>query len=139
MDRIADIEWIFARAARVLVEHGEVVGLEFEEGGYVSLPRLVVTTGTFLNGLIHIGEEQLPAGRAGEPPSRDLAESLKSLGFAWGRLKTGTPPRLDRREHRFRRVTFAQGRFIARARAMLPDTVLVHDVDASNARRSIAI
>ena len=57
---------------------------------------LVVTTGTFLNGLIHIGPEQHPAGRAGEPPSRDLAESLKSFGFEWGRLKTGTPPRLDR-------------------------------------------
>jgi tRNA uridine 5-carboxymethylaminomethyl modification enzyme len=57
----------------------------------------VVTTGTFLNGLIHIGREQRPAGRAGEPPSKDLAESLKSFGFEWGRLKTGTPPRLARR------------------------------------------
>src|SRR5207245_2510354 len=52
--------------------------------------------GTFLNGLIHIGPEQHAAGRAGEPPSRELAESLKSFGFEWGRLKTGTPPRLDR-------------------------------------------
>ena len=57
---------------------------------------LVVTTGTFLNGLIHIGPEQQPAGRVGEPPSSELAESLKSIGFEWGRLKTGTPPRLDR-------------------------------------------
>ena len=56
----------------------------------------MVTTGTFLNGLIHIGPEQHPPGRAGEPPSRELAESLKSFGFEWGRLKTGTPPRLDR-------------------------------------------
>jgi tRNA uridine 5-carboxymethylaminomethyl modification enzyme len=57
----------------------------------------VVTTGTFLNGLIHVGREQRPAGRAGEPPSRDLAASLKSFRFQWGRLKTGTPPRLARR------------------------------------------
>src|SRR5262249_43044171 len=56
----------------------------------------VVTTGTFLNGLIHIGREQHPAGRADEPPSRELAESLKSFGFEYGRLKTGTPPRLAR-------------------------------------------
>src|SRR5262249_34836054 len=53
-------------------------------------------TGTFRHGLIHIGPEQRPAGRVGEPPSHDLAESLKGLGFEWGRLKTGTPPRLDR-------------------------------------------
>ena len=73
-----------------------------EDGDAYACRALVVTTGTFLNGLIHIGPEQHPAGRAGEPPSRDLAESLKSFGFEWGRLKTGTPPRLDRDEHRFR-------------------------------------
>ena len=55
---------------------------------------LVITTGTFLNGLIHVGPDQRPAGRAGEPPSQALAESMKSFGFCWGRLKTGTPPRL---------------------------------------------
>lgn len=55
-----------------------------------------MTTGTFLNGLIHVGPEQRPAGRHGEPPSRELAESVKSFGFAGGRLKTGTPPRLHR-------------------------------------------
>jgi tRNA uridine 5-carboxymethylaminomethyl modification enzyme len=58
---------------------------------------LVVTTGTFLNGLVHIGQEQHPAGRAGEPPTRALADSLKDLGFEMGRLKTGTPPRLSAR------------------------------------------
>ena len=73
-----------------------VVGLAIEDGDAYACGALVVTTGTFLNGLIHIGPEQRPAGRAGEPPSRELAESLKSFGFEWGRLKTGTPPRLDR-------------------------------------------
>ena len=62
-----------------------------------------MTTGTFLNGLVHVGREQRPAGRANEPPSRELAESLKSFGFTWGRLKTGTPPRLDRRSIDFDR------------------------------------
>jgi len=109
------IHWIFARAARVLVDGGRVAGLEFEEGGACGCRALVITTGTFLNGLVHIGEEQLPAGRAGEPPSRDLAESLKSFGFTWGRLKTGTPPRLDRSSIDFdrcvrdRRFTLAPG------------------------------
>src|SRR5205085_11578121 len=72
---------------------------------------LVIPTRTFLNGLIHIGPEQHPAGRAGEPPSRDLAESLKSFGFEWGRLKTGTPPRLDRESIDFDRHV-ATGAFI---------------------------
>jgi tRNA uridine 5-carboxymethylaminomethyl modification enzyme len=90
------IEWLIGRAGRVLVQAGRVVGLAMEDGDTYGCGALVVTTGTFLNGLIHIGEEQHPAGRAGEPPSRDLAESLKAVGFDWGRLKTGTPPRLDR-------------------------------------------
>ena len=109
LDRFS-IRWVFARAARVLVEGGRVVGLEFEEGGACGCRALVITTGTFLNGLIHVGDEQLPAGRAGEPPSRDLAESLKSFGFTWGRLKTGTPPRLDRSSIDFDRCV-RDGRF----------------------------
>lgn len=91
------IEWVIGRAGRVLVSGGDVVGLALEEGCELGCDALVITTGTFLNGLIHIGREQRPAGRAGEPPSRELAESLKALGFQWGRLKTGTPPRLARR------------------------------------------
>ena len=67
-----------------------------EDGDSYRCASLVVTTGTFLNGLIHIGPERVSAGRAGEPPSHELAESLKGLGFEYGRLKTGTPPRLDR-------------------------------------------
>ena len=91
-----NIEWLLGRAGKVLVEHGRVVGLTFEDGDSVRCRSLVVTTGTFLNGLVHIGPEQRPSGRAGEPPSVALAESLKSLGLEHGRLKTGTPPRLDR-------------------------------------------
>ena len=91
-----NIRWIFGRAGRLLVEHGRIVGLALEDGPRYACRAVVMTTGTFLNGLIHIGPEQRPAGRAGEPPSRDLAESLKSFGFTWGRLKTGTPPRLHK-------------------------------------------
>ncbi len=91
-----NIDWLFGRAGRILVDNGRVVGLALEDGPSYACRALVMTTGTFLNGLIHIGPEQRPAGRAGEPPSNDLADSLKSFGFVWGRLKTGTPPRLDR-------------------------------------------
>jgi tRNA uridine 5-carboxymethylaminomethyl modification enzyme len=96
LDAEPNIEWLIAKAGRILVEHGRVVGLAAEDGDCYACRAIVVTTGTFLNGLIHIGPEQHAAGRAGEPPSNDLAESLKSFGFEWGRLKTGTPPRLDR-------------------------------------------
>jgi tRNA uridine 5-carboxymethylaminomethyl modification enzyme len=92
-----NITWLFRRAGRVLAESGRVTGLEFEEGDRLSCGALVITTGTFLNGLVHIGVEQQPSGRSGEPPSRALADSLHSFGFTIGRLKTGTPPRLHRR------------------------------------------
>lgn len=92
-----NITWIFGKAGRLLIEHGRVAGLAMEEGDTHHARAVVVTTGTFLNGLIHVGPEQRPAGRHGEPPSRDLAESIRSIGFEMGRLKTGTPPRLDRR------------------------------------------
>ena len=112
LDREPNIEWIIGRAGRVIIEHDRVTGLAMEEGDVITCDALVVTTGTFLNGLIHIGPEQHPAGRAGEPPSRELAVSLKSCGFAWGRLKTGTPPRLDRDSIAFDRCV-ADGTFHA--------------------------
>jgi tRNA uridine 5-carboxymethylaminomethyl modification enzyme len=90
------IEWIEGRAGSVLTEAGRVSGLVLEDGRRFRCRALVVTTGTFLNGLVHVGREQRPSGRAGEPPSVDLAESLRGFGFTMGRLKTGTPPRLDR-------------------------------------------
>jgi len=98
-----NLSWIIGKAGRILVEGGRVRGIAMEDGDEFRCDALVVTTGTFLNGLIHVGTDQRPAGRAGEPPSRDLAESLKSCGFTWGRLKTGTPPRLHRRSIDFSR------------------------------------
>jgi tRNA uridine 5-carboxymethylaminomethyl modification enzyme len=98
-----NIEWIFQRAGEILVKGGRVVGLSMEDGDRFDCRALIVTTGTFLNGLIHVGEEQRPAGRHGEPPSRALSESIRSRGFSMGRLKTGTPPRLHRNSIDFER------------------------------------
>ena len=92
-----NIVWVEARAGRILVDGHRVVGLELEDGGHLSCQSLIITTGTFLNGLVHVGRDQRPSGRHGEPPSRALAESIRGLGFSMGRLKTGTPPRLHRR------------------------------------------
>jgi tRNA uridine 5-carboxymethylaminomethyl modification enzyme len=91
-----NISWIVGKAGRVLTDHGRVAGLALEDGDSYACRALVITTGTFLRGLMHVGAEQTPGGRIGEPPSHDLAESVKAFGFEWGRLKTGTPPRLDR-------------------------------------------
>jgi tRNA uridine 5-carboxymethylaminomethyl modification enzyme len=72
-------------------------GVILRDGRRVSADAVVITTGTFLNGLIHCGEQQIPAGRSGEPPAQMLGESLRRIGFRVVRLKTGTPPRLDGR------------------------------------------
>jgi tRNA uridine 5-carboxymethylaminomethyl modification enzyme len=93
---LPNVQWIYGKAERILADGDAVRAVVLEGGETVTCRTLVVTTGTFLNGLVHVGSEQRPAGRAGEPPSRELAESLKNFGFRHGRLKTGTPPRLDR-------------------------------------------
>ena len=74
-----------------------VVGIKLRDGRTVRAGAVVITTGTFLNGVIHCGEQQYPAGRSGEPPAVLLEEALKGLGMRGCRLKTGTPPRLDGR------------------------------------------
>ena len=81
----------------LIVENNTVVGVELQDTRRFGAKSIVVATGTFLNGKIHTGRKNYSAGRAGEPASIELAEGLKNLGFPVGRLKTGTPPRLDGR------------------------------------------
>ena len=80
-----------------IIHKGHVRGVELQDTRRLRADAVIVATGTFLNGLIHTGRRTYTAGRAGEPASIELAESLKRLGFPVGRLKTGTPPRLDGR------------------------------------------
>ena len=79
----------------LLDKSGAVAGLRLGDGREIAADGVVLTTGTFLGGLIHIGAEKIAAGRVGEAPSRGLSQTLRRAGFALGRLKTGTPPRLD--------------------------------------------
>jgi len=90
------LQVVEAAVTGLLIEHGGCVGVR-SGAGELRAAAVVLTTGTFLNGLIHRGREQLPAGRWGEPPARGLSEDLLALGLPLGRLKTGTPPRLDGR------------------------------------------
>ncbi|HWD14831.1 tRNA uridine-5-carboxymethylaminomethyl(34) synthesis enzyme MnmG [Pseudochrobactrum sp. sp1633] len=82
-------------AADILVENGTVKAVQLMDGTVINCASVVLTSGTFLNGLIHIGEKTIPAGRMGEKPALGLSERLIGLGFALGRLKTGTPCRID--------------------------------------------
>ena len=84
-------------------------GIRLRDGRTVAAAAVIITTGTFLNGLIHCGEQQYPAGRSGEPPAVLLGEALKRLGLRGCRLKTGTPPRLDGRSIEWSRFQLQPG------------------------------
>jgi tRNA uridine 5-carboxymethylaminomethyl modification enzyme len=86
---------IEGEADELIVSNGRVVGIRLGDGRELSAGAVVITTGTFLRGLIHLGEKNWPAGRVGEAPAMGLSASFEKVGFTLGRLKTGTPPRLD--------------------------------------------
>ena len=89
---------------KFIFNNNEINGFLTSKGNKVSCNKLILTTGTFLNGLIHIGDERTPAGRFNEKPSTGLSEQLKKYNFKIGRLKTGTPPRLDSRTINFKKL-----------------------------------
>ena len=90
-----NVELLAAAVEDLIVADGVVVGVETADGTALRCGAVVLTTGTFLRGVIHIGEEKIPAGRAGDAPSLGLGATLERHDFRLGRLKTGTPPRLD--------------------------------------------
>ncbi|HEV7634454.1 MAG TPA: tRNA uridine-5-carboxymethylaminomethyl(34) synthesis enzyme MnmG, partial [Bradyrhizobium sp.] len=86
---------IEGEADELRIENGRVTGIRLADGREIAAGAVVITTGTFLRGLIHLGEKNWPAGRVGEAPALGLSKSFEQAGFTLGRLKTGTPPRLD--------------------------------------------
>jgi tRNA uridine 5-carboxymethylaminomethyl modification enzyme len=92
-----NLDVIEAEADDLVIANGRVCGVKLADGRTLSAASVVLTTGTFLRGLIHIGEQKIPAGRVDEAPAMGLSRTLENLRFALGRLKTGTPPRLDGR------------------------------------------
>ena len=99
-----DLAVLEAEVVDLIVENGSARGVVLADGRRVSAGSVILTTGTFLRGVIHIGEETRPAGRAGDAASVRLAERIADLGLPLGRLKTGTPPRLDGRSIDWDRV-----------------------------------
>ncbi len=98
-----------AMAQQIITEDNKVRGVCCDNGVTYSAPIVILTTGTFLRGLMHIGNEQFPGGRLGELPANELSRSLQQIGLKIGRLKTGTPPRLDAKSVDFDRLEIQLG------------------------------
>ena len=106
---VENLEIIEASVEDLSLQSGNVTGVVLADGRTLHSGAVVLTTGTFLNGLIHIGEKRILAGRLGEKPSIALADRLYDLGLTMGRLKTGTPPRLERTSINFEELTEQPG------------------------------
>src|SRR5258707_1560914 len=91
----ADLSVIEGEADDMIASNGRSTGVRLADGVELAAGAVVITTGTFLRGLIHLGERNWPAGRVDEAPAMGLSKSFERAGFTLGRLKTGTPPRLD--------------------------------------------
>lgn len=107
--------------------HGKITGVKLESGEIIPTSTVVITTGTFLGGEIHIGLEAYPSGRIGEAATFGLSKSLREAGFKLGRLKTGTPPRLDRKTINFKELEEQPGDEPPMPFSYLNDTVAVKD------------
>src|SRR6202522_2769576 len=97
LEKEPNLRILQAEVAQLVIANGRVTGVLLRDGRTIQSDAVVVTTGTFLNGLAHVGEHKYSCGRSGEAPSNLLGDQLRTLGLAWTRLKTGTPPRLDGR------------------------------------------
>jgi tRNA uridine 5-carboxymethylaminomethyl modification enzyme len=105
----AGLQVIEGAVEGLIIKDGRMRGVSLKSGQVIRAGAVVLTTGTFLAGLIHLGETRTPAGRAGEPPSHGISDHLRSAGFELGRLKTGTPARLDGRSIRWEQLEVQHG------------------------------
>ena len=114
LEYTSNLELLFEEVDELIFENNEVRGIRTARGLEFQCDSIVITTGTFLNGRIHIGLDSRPAGRVGEKPSTKLSQSFLAAGFELGRLKTGTPPRLKRDSIDFSRCVVQDGDVIPR-------------------------
>ena len=109
LENTPNIDFWQDMVAELLVENGKACGVRTGMGLEIRSKAVVLTNGTFLNGIIHIGEKQFGGGRAGEKASKGLTEQLVQLGFESGRMKTGTPPRVDGRSLDYSKMDVQDG------------------------------
>jgi len=109
LEEIPQLEFYQEMVSNVVVENGQIKGVKTSLGLFIKSKTVVLTNGTFLNGLIHIGEKNFGGGRSGERASTGITKDLEDLGFETGRMKTGTPPRVDGRSLDFSKMTEQEG------------------------------
>ena len=146
----ANLDVIEGEVDELLVADGRLRGIRLADGRELAAGSVVITTGTFLRGLIHLGERNWPAGRVGEAPAMGLSASFERIGFTLGRLKTGTPPRLDGRSIDWAAVEMQPGDDPPEPFSVLTDRITItqiqcgitrttpatHDVIRANVHRS---
>jgi tRNA uridine 5-carboxymethylaminomethyl modification enzyme len=120
---------LYASVENIEIRNYEVTALCLDDGTRIECQKIILTTGTFLSGLIHIGSKKILSGRIGEKPSYGLSNTLKSIGFSLGRLKTGTPPRIDGRTIDYNEVELQSGDLIPRPFSELTDLVRVKQIN----------
>lgn len=109
LEKQKDLDLLQSEVVKLITEKGRVTGVETKNGTKIFSSSVILTTGTFLNGLIHVGLVNYPGGRSGEPPAIGLSDSLKELGFEIKRLKTGTPPRINSQSVDFSKASIQPG------------------------------
>ena len=127
LEQTPNLDFYQEMVSALLVENHCVCGVITSLGISIRAKAVVLTNGTFLNGLIHIGEKQFGGGRAGESPAKGITEQLVSLGFDSGRMKTGTPPRVDGRSLDFTKMSEQPGDSIPQKFSYLPSSSILKD------------
>ena len=130
---------IIGEAADIVIKDNRIAGLELSDGRQFTTSSIVITTGTFLRGLIHIGATKTSAGRVGEKPAVKLAERLQGLGFSMGRLKTGTPARLDGRSIDWAALDMQEGDDPAEPFSALTDRITNRQIACGITRTTRAV
>ncbi len=129
MGNYPNLEVLYDSVEDLIIRDKVVKGVALKNGEVIECFNVVLTTGTFLSGLIHIGNKKIEAGRMGEPPSYSLSKTLQRLNFKLGRLKTGTPPRIDKNSINYSKLDVQQGDKIPRPFSNLTDYVRVKQVN----------
>ena len=127
LEQTPNLDFYQEMVSGLIIENNCVAGVVTSLGISIKAKTVVLTNGTFLNGLIHIGEKQFGGGRAGEAPAKGITEQLVSLGFDSGRMKTGTPPRVDGRSLDFSRMTEQPGDSSPKKFSYLPSSSILKE------------
>lgn len=128
LSNYSNLHIIVAEVTDILTKNNQLTSVVLSDGSIISCKKVVLTTGTFLSGLIHIGNTTTPAGRVGENASYGLSNTLKNLGLNLGRLKTGTPPRLDGRTIDYTKTEIQHGDTVPTPFSEMTDTVKVKQI-----------